>query len=164
MSSKAARWQEHYQTEAYLQKSWERFNSYMQIPETGSCVNWLAYVSEQGYGTFSFRKKVVKAHRWIYELEMGPIPEGTEIDHLCRNRACVNVNHLEAVTHQENVLRGEGLAAKEARQTHCPHGHEYTSENTSIRRRPDGSFKQRVCLACKRDRWHRVEKHIPRKR
>lgn len=70
------------------------------------------------------------AHRYAYEHFIGPIPEGLQVDHLCRVRNCVNPDHLEAVTCRENVLRGDGVAAANARATHCPQGHAYDEANT----------------------------------
>jgi hypothetical protein len=78
-----------------------------------------------------------------YELAIGPIPEGLTIDHLCRNRGCVNPAHLEAVTNRTNLLRGDGIAALNARKTHCKRGHEFTPENTYVWR--EGT---RACRAC----------------
>ena len=85
---------------------------------------------------------MVYAHRFAYELAYGPIPEGLELDHLCRNASCVRPTHLEAVTHQVNMVRGKsGPGSK----THCPHDHEYTPENTHVS--PDG---RRYCRTCQR--------------
>jgi len=89
------------------------------------------------------------AHRLSYETEIGPIPEGLELDHLCRVRSCVNPLHLEPVTHQENVRRGEG-ANFWRNKTHCPQGHEYTEENTGISNR--NNEKCRYCRECKREK------------
>jgi len=88
------------------------------------------------------------AHRAMYELLAGDIPEGLQVDHLCRNRACVNFErHLEPVTHQENQRRGETLGGVNERKTHCDHGHEFTPENTRIT--PKG---RRSCRTCERMR------------
>ncbi len=69
-------------------------------------------------------------HRYVYELLVGPIPDGFDIDHLCRVRNCVNPEHLEAVTHRENMLRGDTLAAANAAKTHCPKGHALDGRDT----------------------------------
>lgn len=84
-----------------------------------------------------------------HELHKGPIPEGLVIDHLCRNRGCVNPDHLEAVTQRENILRGEGLAAANARKTHCPKGHPYSGENLYVV--PSSGRRQcRICADARR--------------
>jgi hypothetical protein len=87
----------------------------------------------------------VGAHRWSYEALVGPIPPGLEIDHLCRVRNCVNPSHLEPVTKAVNILRGESMSARHARQTHCKSGHPFDAENT--RMTTDG---QRRCRTCDR--------------
>lgn len=116
---------------------------------SGDCVLWTGYIDSKGYGAVwdSERRKMVRAHRVAWEAVNGPIPSGLVIDHLCRNRACVNVAHLEVVTFKENVLRGVGPSANAARQTHCIHGHPFDAANT-LR----GKSGRRHCRACNRER------------
>lgn len=98
-----------------------------KVDITNDCWIWTAgrFGRNQEYGCFYLTggRKAVPAHVWAYEQKIGPVPEGLVLDHLCRNKLCVRPSHLEPVTHQVNILRGEGLAAKQARQTHCKHGH-----------------------------------------
>ena len=104
-----------------------RFMKKTEIIESG-CWLWLGYTDRKGYGIFGVSSgKTVKAHRFSYELFVGPIPEGLPLDHLCRTRNCVNPFHLEPVTNQENVIRG--FRARTAK-THCKNGHELTESNT----------------------------------
>jgi hypothetical protein len=84
----------------------------------------------RGYGVASWNGKQGPAHRRAYELVRGPIPEGLTTDHLCRTTLCVNPFHLEPVTNKVNILRGESLAAKNARKTHCIRGHPFDESNT----------------------------------
>ena len=106
-------------------------NKYLKdrIEKTTDCWNWVGCIGSEGYGRFMKNYKEYLAHRVVYELFKGKIKKGLHIDHLCRNRRCVNPNHLEQVTSRENVLRGEGLFAKNLRKTHCKHGHEFSGKN-----------------------------------
>lgn len=90
------------------------------------CWLWLGKISPQGYAHFHYDDSVSCAHRYSFELNRGPIPDGMEVHHVCYNRACVNPNHLEIMTHEDNVRD----AARKI--TQCPYGHEYTDENTKI--------------------------------
>ena len=112
---------------------------------TGFC--WLWEGGEggegEGYGRARVNGSMRAAHRVAYEALVGAIPDGMQLDHLCRIHLCVNPDHLEPVTPQENTLRGFGPAGINARKTHCIHGHEFTPENTYIK----GGW--RICRECK---------------
>lgn len=110
----------------------ERFETYCMY--AGDCIVWTAASDTYGYGLFwvSSTKRLIKAHRYSYERFHGPIPDRFDIDHLCRNHACVNPSHLEAVPHRVNVQRGmagESCRKRGAAQTHCKHGHELSGSN-----------------------------------
>ena len=118
----------------------------------GECWLWQGATSTDGYGRFRERGgRMVNAHRWAYEHLVGPIPDGLQLDHVrdrgCTSPACVNPAHLEPVTSRENTMRGDGLAARCARRTHCLHGHPFAGENLYVA--PSG---RRTCRACGRAR------------
>jgi len=122
-------------------------------PDLGPCWVWTGTLSWQGYGHILIEGRMRRAHRVAYEMLIGPAPDGLDLDHLCRVRHCVNPAHLEAVTHQVNMLRGDTWAAANAAKTHCVHGHEFTEENTYIT--PQGG---RSCRTCRRKRLVELRK------
>jgi len=113
------------------------------------CWEWQGGVSHNGYGYIKCDGRQQRTHRVAWELVNGPIPDGLQIDHLCRNRRCCNPAHLEPVTCRENLMRGETLAAVNVATTHCPAGHPYDESNT--RHTSSG----RICRECARTR-HRA--------
>lgn len=113
----------------------------------GPCWVWLGSLHEAGYGRFDHGRKRLRAHIVAFVLWRGPVPEGRVLDHLCRNRACTNPDHLDPVTQRVNILRGENHVADRARRTHCPAGHPYDEANTYR----DG-LNRRYCRACRRER------------
>lgn len=107
------------------------------------CWQWTGSINNAGYGTFSLNGKHYLVHRLAYELAVGTIPVGLEIDHICHNYLCVNPLHLRTITHKENMLNGSPTHNNtQSRKTHCPQGHEYTPENTYIWH---GSRACRIC-------------------
>lgn len=113
----------------------------------GGCWVWKASLNKAGYGQVRYLGQTRLAHRSVYRMVVGEIPDGLDLDHLCRNPPCVNPKHLEPVTRRENTLRGDGLPAIRARITHCPQGHLYDEVNTLNCR--DG---KRYCRTCNRDK------------
>lgn len=122
----------------------ERFCHKVAFAANG-CWEWAGSRSDTGYGNMQVGSgKVRNAHRLSYEMFIGPVPDGLELDHLCRNRGCVNPAHLEPVTRTTNILRGNGPAIRKAR-THCKNGHPFDAENTIL-------APHRICRACKNQR------------
>lgn len=136
-----------YKRKGYVYHFWKKVNK----ETSGDCWKWLGEIDKDGYGRFTIRfpkdqggnlKRVV-ASRFAYELLVGPIPSGLTIDHLCKNRHCVNPAHLEPVSIKENIARGNSLTNDLAKRTHCPQGHAYSPENTAVYK---GMRRCRVCV------------------
>lgn len=155
-------------TRSYVQNAspearlWAKVDCNGQVPEhrpdLGPCWVFTGALTGRGYGSLYVgkidgKRRIVAPHILAFELSIGPVPEGLELDHLCRNRACCNPSHLEPVTRRENVLRGEGVAAKQARQTHCKNGHPLSGRNLV-----PNSRGARQCRECKNESERRARR------
>lgn len=114
------------------------------IEKTETCWLWKKSKDSCGYGQFYLNGKVRRSHRISYELYKGEIPQGLQLDHLCRVRHCCNPEHLEVVTNQENSVRGLGGYHNKIK-THCPRGHEYSGNNLRVYR------NYRHCRTCAKE-------------
>lgn len=134
----------------------QRFLSHVDVIPDG-CWEWTGYRLYTGYGRFAVgsrtagTKRVVYAHRMSYELFVGPVPDGHDLDHLCRNRACVNPAHLEPVTHRENCLRGKAPNIQRHHSGKCKRGHDQIPENRRAERDKRGVIRHR-CRLCANER------------
>lgn len=134
----------------------ERFLDYAIVNSDPECWGWRGWINKRGYAYFHRRREdgsfiTCKAYRWSYEHYVGPIPEGMEIDHLCRNTGCVNPAHLEPVTRRENVLRSpDTISGAAIRKTECKRGHPFDEENTAYNK-----HGHRHCKTCQREATRR---------
>lgn len=126
----------------YKEQVWKRIRSRYMVTANG-CWEWTGRVSVDGYSRISYEGREDQGHRVVLKL-LGISVAGLEVDHLCRNRGCVNPDHLEPVTKRENIMRSDAAGAIHARKTHCIHGHEFSPDNTRICARG-----WRHCLICK---------------
>lgn len=134
---------------AVPERFWSKVDKHGPVPayapSLGPCWIWTA-AQITGYGIFWMNGHNVFAHRLLYEAERGSVPDGLQLDHLCRIRNCVRPDHLEPVTALENQLRGNGFAAVNLAKTHCPKGHQFNRIPACGRRRP-----RRACSTCRND-------------
>lgn len=147
----------------------KRFDQRVLISPSTACWEWTGCTTKKGYGLIVIDGRRIHVHRYAFARFNGDIPDGLTIDHLCRNRRCVNPVHLEAVTSGTNVLRGNSPTAKNARKSHCANGHPLTPGNLcKIKKNPS----RRMCKACRRhyyqkdrDRWNarKRERYLERK-
>lgn len=122
----------------------ERMLEMVQPEPNSGCWLWIG-ATTNGYGVTSLNGVLYRAHRVFFEATHGPVKMGLQIDHLCRVRSCVNPDHLEAVTQQENIARGDG-GAHWRNKTHCPSGHPYSGDNLYL-----NSKGYRWCKTCRRE-------------
>lgn len=120
------------------------YRFYGKVVVGDDCWEWQGH-RLRGYGQFSYKNKIVRAHRWAYEYHVGPIPEGLQIDHICENPSCVRWDHLVPATPKENIARY--IASGRAHRSHCRRGHKFTEETTQFR--SDG---RRYCKKCQNDK------------
>lgn len=132
---------------------------FAKVVEQDGCWIWTASRSTTGYGQFNpgGSGRIRKAHRWSWEFFNGPIPAGLELDHLCRQPLCVNPEHLDPVSHKENVRRGRG-GDRNRNKTHCPQGHPLEAGNLSEWCLQRGRRSCRICMS-ETVRRHRKAQH-----
>jgi hypothetical protein len=122
-----------------------------RIIDSNNCWNWTMYVEPRGYGRIRYKGKTTTPHKVSYLEFVGLIPEGLELDHLCKNKKCFNPDHLEPVTRKENNIRSNCSSAINSRKTHCKKGHEYSGDNLRTWKNTGGKLTRR-CGECEKIR------------
>lgn len=146
----------------------QRFEDKVMKDPNSGCWLWTGALASNGYGHIMGETKQDLAHRVSYRLHVGEIPKGLNLDHLCRVRSCVNPDHLEPVTHAENVRRGlspamftKAAIARGHAKTHCPSGHPFSLENTYTYNSPTGPHRAcRICIGVAGAKWRAKKKAL----
>jgi len=141
----------HIDVASWTEKDQRRFDAKIKLDDATGCWLWTGSDNGKGYGRFKYQGVGYRAHRLAWTLAKGPIPDGLQIDHLCRVRGCVNPDHMEPVDNRTNTLRGDTLPAANAAMTHCANGHELSGGNLSPYSTKMG---YRRCLTCERNSAH----------
>jgi hypothetical protein len=128
-------------------------NFWKKVKKTDTCWIWTAYKDRDGYGTIYINPQNRRSHVVSYLIHGGHIPDGYVMHHDCKNKSCVNPAHLRAVTQRENLHADDTINRRNAAKTHCPHGHEYTPENTKYNNK-----NERRCQTCVREQTRRASK------
>ena len=126
---------------------WKNLAPVVDSIEVGDCWIWKGSLVSGGYGQTRIDNQVWMVHRLMWSVLIGDIPDGMTLDHVCRERACCNPDHMQVVDQYTNTMRGYGSPARNARKTRCLNGHQFDEANTYLN--PRG---QRACRACHRDR------------
>ncbi len=135
-----------------VKPAWVRLMSKRVVDPSSGC--WIFTGGRiKDYGAFYYEGRNHYAHRWIYARVVGPIPEGYEVDHLCKNPPCFNPEHLEAVTQYENNMRSDSKTARMKRQTECLRGHPLSGHNLMLVKSGPGRAPARVCRTCKNESY-----------
>lgn len=145
---------EEYNKKIKENKILQRIFSDCKLNEETECIISLKCNSSNEYGFINNRGKTVRVHKYAYEQLVGRVLDGFELDHICRNRKCCNVYHLEQVTHQVNVLRGISPTAINARKTHCIYGHPFSGSNLYIY--ANGGRRCKTCNKNNTDKYRGV--------
>lgn len=133
--------------------TWARMVNSTKFDGPNGCWEWQSTINETGYGIYGHHEfGNLLAHRLALHVAGRPVPADMTVDHLCRNRRCVNPDHLEIVTREVNALRGGGYMAVNARKTHCVHGHPFDAQNTGYTKSRTRVGVARYCRTCSRER------------